>query len=317
VIFTRATIRLTVAFAAVQLVLFAAFAIGVYAFVTGTFDFDAAETDSDGAVNVAERGFDTLRTGLIVSYAALIVVVPVASYFMARAALMPIRLSYERQQRFVDGASHELRTPLSIIQGELELVVRKQRTIAEYEDAIDIALQEIDGLTRLSDDLLVIAQSDGPFPLSLEARSLNSLVTEAAHHADASQRSDHPALTVALGADAAVMVSPSLAVRAIVNIIDNAVKFTPAGGMVIVGTGLLNGDPAVTVTDTGMGMDADATAHATERFWRAAEARSRPGHGVGLALVRQVMDAHGGTLTITSTVGRGTVARLVFQRGHR
>ncbi|MET3768635.1 signal transduction histidine kinase [Marisediminicola sp. UYEF4] len=89
------------------------FAIGISIFVKGTFDFDAAEHDGEGAVIGAEQGFELLRTALLLFYACLLVAIPLSSWLMARAALKPIKASFERQQQFVDGASHEMRTPLA------------------------------------------------------------------------------------------------------------------------------------------------------------------------------------------------------------
>ncbi|MGV8865162.1 MAG: sensor histidine kinase [Pseudomonas sp.] len=316
-IFTRATIRLTAAFATVQLALFAAFAIGVYVFVTGAFDFDAVENDSEAAINAAEQGFATLRNGLIVSYCVLVLIVPAVSYLMARLVLQPIRRSYDRQIKFVDGASHELRTPLSIIQGELELAISTKRAVTDYEAAITIALEEIEGLTDLTNDLLLLSQSDGFYPRSaMISCSLNDLVEEAVARQTASRGMGDPVLTIAAGTPASATISRSLIMRAVINLIDNGLKFTPGGGIVTVQTERINGYPAITVTDTGIGMAPHAISHSTDRFWRAEEARTRPGHGLGLALVQQIMNAHAGTFTITSTPGVGTVARLVFaQRG--
>lgn len=311
-IFRHATIRLTVAFTAVQLLLFAAFALGVYIFVTGTFDFDSAEHAGEAAVNTAEQGFTTLRNGLIVSYAALLLVVPAVSYVMARLALRPVKRSYDRQERFVDGASHELRTPLSIIQGELELVTTRKRTVAEYEQAIAIVLEEIGTLTDLTNDLLLLSHSAGRYPRAeMVTCSLNDLVVEAAKRKNSPRGPESAQLTVDLGRAASVTVARPLMLRAIINLIDNALKFTPKSGTISVRTEIIDGNPVVTVADTGIGMDAHAAAHATDRFWRADDARTRPGHGVGLALVSQIMEAHGGGIEITSARGEGTVVRLV------
>jgi signal transduction histidine kinase len=312
VIFRHATIRLTVAFTAVQLLLFAAFALGVYIFVTGTFDFDSAEHAGEAAVNTAEQGFTTLRNGLIVSYAALLLVVPAVSYVMARLALRPVKRSYERQERFVDGASHELRTPLSIIQGELELVTTRKRTVAEYEQAIAIVLEEIGTLTDLTNDLLLLSHSAGRYPRAeMVTCSVNDLVVEAAKRKNSPRGPESAQLTVDLGRVASVTVARPLMLRAIINLIDNALKFTPKSGTISVRTEIIDGNPVVTVADTGIGMDAHAAAHATDRFWRADDARTRPGHGVGLALVSQIMEAHGGGIEITSARGVGTVVRLI------
>lgn len=109
--FRRATVRLTVSYSLIQFLLFGVFALGIYFFVTGTFDLDGVEQDGEEAVNAAEQGFALLRTALLISTGVVLFVVPLSSWWMARAALRPIETSFERQRQFVDGASHELRTP--------------------------------------------------------------------------------------------------------------------------------------------------------------------------------------------------------------
>ena len=172
-IFRRAIRRLTAAYTVVQLVLFGAFALAVYFYVTGTFDFDTAEVQGEGGLASAEQGFTTLRDALVVIYGALLFVVPVSSWLMARAAMAPVRRSYELQQRFVDGASHEMRTPLAVIQGELELALTRSRTPVEYERAIRVAADATAGLVRLTNDLLLLSRGiRANLPLGLLTLSL-------------------------------------------------------------------------------------------------------------------------------------------------
>ncbi|TFD03709.1 HAMP domain-containing histidine kinase [Cryobacterium sp. TMT1-66-1] len=308
--FRRALVRLTVTYTVVQLVLFAAFAVGIYIFVTGTFDIDATESDGAGALNAAEQGFANLRTGLIVLYAILLVLIPIASFLMARAALTPLQKSYDLQQRFVDGASHEMRSPLSVIQGELELALLTPRTPAEYERAIQTALDAVGGLTELTNDLLLISRGAGAeLKRTYELVDLNDLV-----RLDIDARSSNPEdahrLYVKLGQATVVLGSPALLARAIANVIDNALKFTTPPGIVTVSTDIHNSICTVTIRDTGIGMDNDDLKHAFDRFWRSDQARSRPGHGVGLSLVQQIIHAHDGRITLTSQVGVGTTVTV-------
>lgn len=308
-IFRRATLVLTAAFTAVQLLLFAAFAIGIYLFVSGTFDFDAVEADGNGAINAAERGFATLRTALLVSYCVLVVLVPLVSYLMARMALRPLRRSYELQQQFVDGASHELRSPLSVIQGELELVVSQRRTPDDYQAAITISLEAIEELTRLTNDLLLLTQSDRPTrAIVTEEIPVDDIIRAAVD----AQGPDAGRVRLDLQPLPPVSASPSLLARALSNVIDNAMKFSPAGSPVTLRTRSEGGHTLIEVIDTGMGMRADEIRHAFERFWRSDSARTAHGHGLGLSLVRQIMLAHRGTASITSIPGTGTTITLTL-----
>ena len=310
-IFRRAIIRLTVAYTVIQLGLFAVFSIGIYTFVTGTFDFDAAEHAGEESVIAAEQGFALLRTGLIIFYACLLVVIPISSWLMARSALKPIKASFERQQQFVDGASHEMRTPLSVIQGELELALARSRTPAQYQTAISAALAASIGLSRLTDDLLKLSRTTREDLASTFARvDVNAAVEDVVEHAAASAETAGVEVRTDLGDPAAVWGSRELISRAIGNALDNAVKFSRTGGLVTVATERTGDVAVIRIHDEGAGMSADQLSHAFERFWRADDARTTPGHGLGLPLVQQIMHAHGGTVGLESRPGIGTTVTL-------
>ncbi|GAA1210779.1 sensor histidine kinase [Rhodoglobus aureus] len=329
-IFRRAIRRLTLAYTAVQLVLFGAFALAVYFYVIGTFDFDTADVQGEGGLASAEQGFETLRGALVMIYVALLLVVPISSWLMARAAIAPVRRSYELQQRFVDGASHEMRTPLAVVQGELELALTRSRTPAEYERAIRVAADATAGLVRLTNDLLLLSRGDSnELAESFTEVEIDALIVDAAAEASARQPA-LAAITVDLPPEGIGRApgrepghepgrepgsvrargSEELLRRAISNLIDNARKFTPAEGTVRVSTRVLGASAVIEVRDTGIGMSAAELAHARDRFWRADAARSREGHGLGLALVDEIARAHGGSLGISSELGVGTVATL-------
>ena len=310
-IFRRATIRLTVAYTLIQLALFGIFAVGIFAFVTGTFDFDAAEQDGEGAAFGAEQGFELLRMALITFYSSLVVVIPISSWLMARAALRPIKESYDRQQQFVDGASHEMRTPLSIIQGELELALTRSRSQTEYKAAITIALTAVNSLTRLTDDLLKLSRTTREELVSTFAPiDMNAVVRDVVSSAGVLELG--PDVRAHLGQAARVRGSRELLAHAIGNAVDNAVKFSDPTGTVEVTTSVA-GDVSITqVRDRGIGMTADQVAHAFERFWRADDARSTPGHGLGLALIRQIVGAHGGIVTLDSQRSVGTTLTVTL-----
>ena len=307
-IFRRALIRLALTYTVVQLLLFGAFALGIYAFVTGTFDFDVPELDGEAFVASAEQGFELLRNGLSVGYAVLVVVLPVSSYLMARSALAPVRRSYELQQRFVDGASHEFRSPLSVIQGELELALSRSRTAAQYRVAMRAALESAEGLTRLTNDLLLLTREDGDeLEATFEPVSLNELAHKAAHSHGAAAR-----ITVTESRAVIVDGSSELLTRALTNLLDNAAKFTDGSDsidIIISATGRI---AYIQVADNGVGMTDAESAHAFDRFWRAQDARTTPGFGLGLPLVKQIISAHRGKVNISSVPGTGTTVTLTL-----
>lgn len=305
-IFRRALIRLTLTYTAVQLLLFGVFAIGIYTFVTGAFDFDAPALESGGTVD-AEQSFADLGTGLIVGYAILVILLPVSSYFMARGALAPIRRSYELQQRFVDGVSHEFRSPLSVIQGELELALARPRTPAQYASAMTKALDAAEGLTRLTNDLLLLTRENAD---ELEATFEPVSLNEIAHHVARAAEATGVTVTVVETRPVLVDGSTELLTRALTNLLDNAIKFTDGSGTITISIAVAGRVAQVAVTDDGAGMTEDEAAHAFDRFWRAQEARTIPGFGLGLPLVRQIITAHHGRAAIASAPGVGTTVTL-------
>jgi signal transduction histidine kinase len=304
-IFRRAIVRLTLTYTIVQLLLFGAFAIGIYTFVTGAFDFDAPPLESAGTVD-AEQSFATLRTGLVAGYAILVILLPISSYLMARSALTPIRRSYELQQRFVDGASHEFRSPLSVIQGELELALARSRTPAQYRAAMTKALDAAEGLTRLTNDLLLLTRDNSDeLEATFEPVSLNEIANTVARATGAN-------VTVVETRPVLVNGSAELLARAVTNLVDNAVKFTDGTAAITISI-ITNGKAAhLAVADTGAGMSEAEAAHAFDRFWRASESRNTPGFGLGLPLVQQIITAHHGKATIISAPGAGTTVTLTL-----
>jgi len=307
-IFRRAIVRLTLTYTIVQLLLFGAFALGIYAFVTGTFDFDVPELDGEAFIASAEQGFALLRNGLLVGYAALVVVLPVSSYLMARSALAPVRRSYELQQRFVDGASHEFRSPLSVIQGELELALSRSRTPAQYRAAMTAALESAEGLTRLTNDLLLLTREDSDeLEATFEPISLNDLAHKIARSHGAASR-----IVITESRSVIVHGSSELLTRALTNLVDNAAKFTDASGSIDIIISAIGRIAYIQVADNGIGMTDAESAHAFDRFWRAQDARATPGFGLGLPLVKQIISAHRGKVNITSAPGSGTTVTLTL-----
>lgn len=306
-IFRRATLRLTLTYAAVQLGLFAIFALGIYFFVTGNFDVDAVSKKGEEA----DPEVILLRNGLIIFYGCLMLVVPLSSWLMARAALRPIRESFERQRAFIDGAAHEMRTPLSIIQGELELALSRSRRAEEYREAIRTALGATVRLSNLSDQLLNLSRiSKSELVAGFVAVDIDAVIDTVIHTAVLGSRDVTVEREGSRRQSDLVHGSQELLVRAIANVVDNAVKFSSPGGLVVVTCARDVPGVSIRVRDEGMGMSPTEVDRAFDRFWRADTARSTAGHGLGLALVQQIVAAHDGSVTIDSHPGAGTTVTV-------
>ena len=206
--------------------------------------------------------------------------------------LARLHAAFEHERRFVADASHELRTPLALLRTELDLALRRPRSREELESALRSAAEETQRLSRLADDLLLIARADqGPLPLQREAVAAAELLADAtarfANRADELGRELRVEPT-----DLQVDADPLRVGQALVNLVDNAL--THGDGAIDLAAEARGGVVELHVRDEGAGFPGDFQARAFDRFSRADEARSRGGSGLGLSIVDLVARAHGG-----------------------
>jgi heavy metal sensor kinase len=223
----------------------------------------------------------------------------------------------ETERRFVDDASHELRTPLTNLRAELELALRRARTPDELTAALRSAAEETEHLTRLAEDLLVLARSDrGRLAIHREPVDTTRLLEETTASFQGRAEQAGIALSVKASPGSRVSVDPMRLRQAVGNLIDNALQATPRGGHVDVEQHIVDGPPgaaelSITVTDSGPGFPPDFLSRAFEPFSRANEARARSdGAGLGLTIVAAVADAHGGTVTASAAANGGAAVTI-------
>ena len=225
--------------------------------------------------------------------------------------------SFEAMRRFVADASHELRTPVSVIRGEADVALSRERPAAEYREVLTIVLDESRRLSVLVDDLLNLARADaGPTPLELHDFYLNELVADCCRGFRTIAGSRGLTLECISAADMQYRGDERLLRRLVTNLLDNALRYTPAGGTVTVSleTGL--DTVRILVADTGIGIPAEHASRVFERFYRTDEARSRAagGFGLGLSMVRWIAEAHRGQAACVSEPGRGSTFTVSLPR---
>ena len=212
-----------------------------------------------------------------------------------------------RERAFVADAGHELRTPLGVLRTELELARRPQRSRAELEDAIEHAAGETERLTGLTEELLLLARSDERGRQPTAAEPMLPSVERAV--AATRTRAEAQGVRLVLDGDASVSapVPPELLRRAVDNVLDNALRYSPAGSAVTVTVAARNGDAVIDVADEGPGFPPNFLPHAFERFRRADDSRSRAGggSGLGLAIVLAIARAHGGDAAAANRLPHG------------
>ncbi|MFN8534114.1 MAG: HAMP domain-containing sensor histidine kinase [Dehalococcoidia bacterium] len=221
--------------------------------------------------------------------------------------------SLQAQRRLAADASHELRTPLTTIRGNLSLLQRDP----PIDDADRVAVladmtEETDRLIRLVNDLLTLARADAGVSRPPEPTAVRPILADLARRASATWpdrrfRTDAPDLIVQINRDALVQV--------LLILIDNAAKHTRPGGSITIAAVGIDDAVALSVSDTGSGIRADVLPHIFERFYRGDPSRSGAGAGLGLAIAKEIVDAQGGAIAVSSTLSVGSTFTVTLPRG--
>jgi heavy metal sensor kinase len=217
--------------------------------------------------------------------------------------------SFDTMRRFVADASHELRTPISVIRGEADVALSQERSAAEYRDSLVVVLDEARRLSRLVDDLLNLARADaGHVRLQTHDFYLNELLAECCRSVQGLAHTRGLTLKCLTEGDLQFTGDEQLLRRLVINLLDNAIRYTPSGGEVRAELQAGGGSVRLRVSDTGIGIAPEDAARVFERFYRAGEDRSRQngGFGLGLAIVRWIAESHRGGVECTSLPGQGS-----------
>jgi two-component system OmpR family sensor kinase len=219
-----------------------------------------------------------------------------------------LEAAFERQARFTADASHELRTPLAILRSHAELALNRPRSAEEYRAAVETGLRAAQRMTALVEGLLTLARADaGKLDLRREPVDLRRMVEESvALFRPLAEERD---VSLAASLDPAeVTGDPVWLAQVVTNLLSNAVQYNRPGGEVRVQLGVAVGEVVLSVADTGCGIPEEDRPHLFERFYRVDKARSRAsgGNGLGLAICRSIVEAHGGTIGFETEPGQGS-----------
>ncbi|MFA5167426.1 MAG: ATP-binding protein [Candidatus Omnitrophota bacterium] len=211
-------------------------------------------------------------------------------------------------QEFSSNVSHEFKTPLAIIRGEIDLALRRARSQEDLQRTIRVISEEVNGLIRLVDDLMFLVRNDAK-QLNLQKKDVELVPVLEQVLRLYQERAGRAGIELTLEAPtgARVFGDEIYLKRLFTNLLDNAIKFTEPAGKVIVRIGTSeSGKVTVKVEDTGVGIDPETLENLGTRFYRADQARSKEGAGLGLSIVKAICDAHQGALRFESFPGRGT-----------
>ncbi len=232
------------------------------------------------------------------------------------AMLGRLERAFKAQQRFVADASHSLRTPLTAIQGNVELLLNGIHDPAEQRISLQAIRQETGRLSRVVSDLLLLAQADAGQSFQHAPVEMMTIVLDVYPQA----RTLADGVTVSLGHEDIGLVAgdPDRLKEVVLNLTDNAIKYTPAGGQVTLSVYEDKDWVRVEIADTGQGIPPEHLPHIFERFYRVPGVKARAGRpagtGLGLPIAQWIIESHGGRLTVASEVGRGTTFTIWLPR---
>jgi heavy metal sensor kinase len=223
--------------------------------------------------------------------------------------------AFRRQRQFTADASHELRTPLTVIKGQIEVALQRERDPQAYRHVLQAVNEEVDRMIRLVGSLLTLARADaGQIPITFEPVSLRDVVGAAIEQVQPLASRRRVDLQISPSRPVTLRADDDLILQLLLNLLDNAVKYTAAGGHVTVGWNANGRDVELWVRDTGSGIAREHLPHLFDRFYRVNKARSRAegGTGLGLSICRWIAEAHGGSISVESAPGQGTTFRIAL-----
>jgi two-component system, OmpR family, heavy metal sensor histidine kinase CusS len=219
--------------------------------------------------------------------------------------------SFTRLSQFSADLAHELRTPIANMLGEAQVALTRDRTAAEYRDTIESAVAECERLSRIVDNLLFVARVDAARE-SIARKQFDARAAIEKIAAFYQTVADDHYVTISCSGDGEIYADPDLFERAVGNLLDNALRFTAKYGSIQIALSKHDGGFEVAVSDDGCGIAPEHLPRVFDRFYRAESSRGSDGAGLGLALVKSIIDLHGGSAKIQSEIGRGTTVKLRF-----
>ena len=217
--------------------------------------------------------------------------------------------AFNQVKKFASDASHELRTPLTILQGELEIALHSRRTPEEYEEILISALEEVGRLSNIVESILELSRAEtGQIPLNLKLENISKIAEEVAQDISIIAEQKNITITKSIEPDIIVPIDPPRIHQVLLNLLDNATKYTPKGGNIKLVVQKNTDFVEMVVEDNGIGIPKDELEHIFDRMYRASKTETNgiKGFGLGLSIVKWIVEAHHGEIEVESEVNKFT-----------
>ncbi len=322
--FTRARFTLTLYYSVGILIILCIFTFAVYIFFIRTFPY----TDDGGLTghaleerqsrreienDIAEEAAENLLQIILILDGILLIGIIVISYELAKKTLEPIERSYENQKKFLADVAHELRTPLTVMKTGLETALHITQEKKEYERYIRDSVKEIDEMSTMVNDLLFLARSEIITSTEKKVVDISDIGKKVIEDMKPYAQTHHVTITENLTQHSFVKGKEAELKRMIRNLIKNAIDYNDIHGTVSVIIQETTDTIVFIIEDTGRGIAENNLPFIFERFYKIDSSRYHgieEGSGLGLPIVKEIVKNHGGNITVTSTLGKGTTIRI-------
>lgn len=317
-IFQQARLKLTALYIGIIAIILIIFSLTLfYALAKNIRDnFEGNFSDEQTQELVIAKTTNQLQTTIFFADLIVILVSSGLSYVLAGKTLRPIQLAMEKQRQFTADASHELRTPLAVIQTNLEVALREKEWNQEKaRGLVASVVDEVKLMTKLAEDLLTLSNLEGKEKVyELKRVDIAEIVERVVNKMQNIGIKNQIQLSVAPSPSTFIKGDIEALRQLIMNIVSNALNFTPAGGTVRAATNCREGKAIISVRDTGIGIAKENLPRIFERLYRTDRARGRNngGAGLGLAIAKEIVQRHHGAINIESEIGKGTSVTIVF-----
>lgn len=266
--------------------------------------------------DIIEEAKNRLKTMLILINLGILGTSSVVGYFLAGRTLKPIQTMVDEQNRFITDASHELRTPITSLRTEIEVNLRDKKVSKDARKLLESNLEDVKNLQMLSDNLIKLTQYQNTARTAFTSVALKDVIDDACQKV--ANLAKHKKITIENSVrEYALVANKQSLTEAFVILLDNAIKYSPNNASVIVGSKPMGQSVVVVIKDEGIGIDKEDIPHLFDRFYRADTSRTKKdveGFGLGLSIAKQIIDNHHGTISVKSTVGKGSTFSIQLPR---
>ncbi len=319
--FLQARLKLTAYYTVGVFIILLVFSVAVYGLfaknISSNLEYDGSsqESESNIELRVISKAQNQLRAVLITVDGLVIVLIIIFSYYLSGKTLKPIEISYKRQKKFVADTAHELRTPLAVMKTGTEATLSGNNGKEEYKKLAQDSLEEINFLSSVVDDLLFLAHSDSFKKIKFSKFNFSKLIYRQIELMKSYAIKKNITLYKNIHGEFQIDGNKDYLKRLLANLIKNAIDYNKPYGKVIVSLQNKKQQIELKITDTGIGISKDDLEYIFDRFYKVDSARVKQssGAGLGLSIVKEIVDLHNGKIDIKSELNKGTEIYIFFK----